>query len=115
LLAPTGRVSSAPPGELQGGLRGRGVRSVVEGPDGRVLVAERAGRRDAADGAGSARRGRVGRRTAGRSRTGVVPGSGARAEEPAGTGEQRFADLVARLRAADARVAEQAGPSRAGE
>ncbi|SMF24670.1 XPB/Ssl2-like helicase family protein [Cellulosimicrobium cellulans J34] len=115
LLAPTVLVSSAPAGELQEVLRARGVPSVVEGPDGRVLVAERAGRRDAADGAGSARRGRVGRRTAGRSRTGVVPGSGARAEEPAGTGEQRFADLVARLRAADARGAEQAGPGRAGE
>src|SRR5690606_37888418 len=44
LLAPTVLVSAAPAAELQDALREQGIASVVEGPDGRVLVAERAGR-----------------------------------------------------------------------
>lgn len=113
LLAPTVLASAAPAGELQEALRARGVPAVVEGPDGRVLVADRAGRR-APDGVAPPRRGRLttpGRRTGGRARTGVVPGSGARVDEP-GAAEsrsaQRFADLVARLRAADSRSAAHA-------
>lgn len=120
LLAPTVLASGAPAGELQDALRARSVPSVVEGPDGRVLVADRAGRRDLPDAAGPARRGRAGAvvgRRGSRARTGVVPGSGARVDEArdgAGRGEQRFADLVARLRAADTRSAEQARSRAAG-
>lgn len=117
LLAPTVLASAAPAGELQEALRARGVPAVVEGTDGRVLVADRAGRRGAPDGVAPSRRGRVvpaGRR--GRVRTGVVPGSGARVDEPSGATErsQRFADLVARLRAADARSAERGGDGAGG-
>ncbi|QJW35874.1 helicase-associated domain-containing protein [Cellulosimicrobium protaetiae] len=111
LLAPTVLASAAPAGELQDALRARGVPAVVEGPDGRVLVADRAGRRGGPDDVGPARRGRLapaGRR--GRPRAGVVPGSGARVDEP-GPGhdrrDARFADLVARLRAADNRATTQ--------
>ncbi len=113
LLAPTVLVSVAPAGELQEALRARGVPAVVESPDGRVLVADRAGRRGVPDVVGSPRRGRAaaGRR-GGYARTGVVPGSGARVDESRGPGgrgaEERYADLVARLRAADARAAERA-------
>ncbi|KLN35149.1 hypothetical protein FB00_08360 [Cellulosimicrobium funkei] len=119
LLAPTVLASAAPAGELQEALRARGVPAVVEGPDGRVLIADRAGRRGAPDAVAPSRRGRVapaGRRAGGRSRTGVVPGSGARVDEPGGSPErtQRFADLVARLRAADARSAERAGDGAGG-
>ncbi|ARU50737.1 hypothetical protein CBR64_03710 [Cellulosimicrobium cellulans] len=112
LLAPTVLASSAPAGELQEALRARGVPAVVEGPDGRVLVADRAARRGGPDDVAPPRRGRLaaaGRR--GRARTGVVPGSGARVDEPGSgpdRGETRFADLVARLRAADSRAAAQA-------
>ncbi|MFE6236651.1 helicase-associated domain-containing protein [Cellulosimicrobium sp. NPDC057862] len=111
LLAPTVLASAAPAGELQEALRARGVPAVVEGPDGRVLVADRAGRRGGPDGVAPPSRGRLaaaGRR--GRARTGVVPGSGARVEEPgsgADRSDARFADLVARLRAADSRAAAQ--------
>lgn len=119
LLAPTVLASAAPAGELQEALRARGVPAVVEGLDGRVLVADRAGRRGAPDGVAPSRRGRVtpaGRRAGGRARTGVVPGSGARVDEPGGAAErtQRFADLVARLRAADARSAERSGDGAGG-
>ncbi|MBN0041869.1 helicase-associated domain-containing protein [Cellulosimicrobium cellulans] len=113
LLAPTVLASAAPAGELQEALRARGVPAVVEGPDGRVLVADRAGRRGGADDVAAPRRGRLttpGRRAGGRARTGVVPGSGARVDEPGGAesrSAQRFADLVARLRAADSRSAAQ--------
>jgi len=110
LLAPTVLASVAPAGELQEALRGRGVPAVVESPDGRVLVADRAGRRGAPD-AGSPRRARAaaGRRT-GRARTGIVPGSGARVDGSGGPdrgAEERYADLVARLRAAEARTTER--------
>ncbi|KAJ8140681.1 hypothetical protein OY671_006132, partial [Metschnikowia pulcherrima] len=84
LLAPTVLASGAPAGESQDASRARGVPSVVEGPDGRVLVADRAGRRDSPDAAGPARRGRAGTvvgRRGSRARTGVVPGSGARVDE----------------------------------
>ncbi len=111
LLAPTVLASSAPAGELQEALRARGVPAVVEGPDGRVLVADRAARRGGPDDVAPSRRGRLaaaGRR--GRARTGVVPGSGARVDEPGSDRrEARFADLVARLRAADSRAAQADG------
>jgi hypothetical protein len=94
-LAPTVLVAAVPAGELQTALRERGVVSAVEGPDGRVLVADGGGRPRAVAAAGV--RGVVGRRrargVAGAGPDGSAPASGARAD--------RHADLVARLRAAD--------------
>ncbi|MBD5786627.1 helicase-associated domain-containing protein [Cellulosimicrobium terreum] len=96
-IAPTVLVAAVPAGELQAALRERGVVSAVEGPDGRVVVPDTGRRRPVP--------GTPGRVVVGRRRTrpghGVGPddaGPGDRANEPESA--RRYAELVARLRAA---------------
>ncbi|OLT48126.1 hypothetical protein BJF88_03705 [Cellulosimicrobium sp. CUA-896] len=98
-LAPTVLVATVPAGELQAALRERGVVSAVEGPDGRVLVADGAGRRGTVTGGRT-----VGGRRRARGVAGVGPDDSAPASwERGATGRAgRHAELVARLRAADA-------------
>ncbi|WP_251150197.1 helicase-associated domain-containing protein [Cellulosimicrobium sp. Marseille-Q4280] len=100
-IAPTVLVAAVPAGELQAALRDRGVVSAVEGPDGRVLVAD-GGRRTGPPGGG---RHVVGRRRARAAAAGFGPGAdddgpGAGDGRP-GPARERYAALVARLRAAD--------------
>ena len=91
-IAPTVLVAAVPAGELQAALRERGVVSAVEGPDGRVLVADGARRRPVTAG-------RVVGRRRPRPASGVGPDQGA-VREPERSAD-RYAALVARLRAAD--------------
>lgn len=93
-LAPTVLVAAVPAAELQAALRGRGVVSAVEGPDGRVVVADGGARRPAVTG---------GRTVVGRRRTRPFPGAGPDESPAAADGRAaRYSELVARLRAADA-------------
>ncbi|MBD8079051.1 helicase-associated domain-containing protein [Cellulosimicrobium arenosum] len=95
-IAPTVLVAAVPAGELQAALRERGVVSAVEGPDGRVLVADGTRRRRAPDGPG---RTVVGRRRRPGQPDGRAAGAGPGTD---GAGRPaRSAELVARLRAAD--------------
>ncbi|WP_454042891.1 helicase-associated domain-containing protein [Cellulosimicrobium sp. Marseille-Q8652] len=109
-IAPTVLVSAVPASELQAALRERGVVSAVEGPDGRVLVAD-GGRRPGPQGGG---RHVVGRRRARAAAAGFGTGTDDDAPRPgdgrAAAAGERYAALVARLRAADVAAA---GPDEA--
>lgn len=86
-LAPTVLAAAVPAAELQEALRGRGLLPALEGPDGRVLQLERRRPRAVARPAGVRRLG------------GARPADDA---APARVPVARLAELVARLRTADA-------------
>ncbi|MFD6164119.1 helicase-associated domain-containing protein [Oerskovia sp. NPDC060287] len=97
-VAPTVLAALVPAATLQAALRDRGLASMVEGPDGRVVRTERVR---------STVRSRVGGRrpldTATRGRSAVGPGTAARDGAALDTTarRERYAELVPRLRAAD--------------
>ena len=111
-VAPTVLAALVPAATLQAALRDRGLASMVEGPDGRVVRTERVR---------STVRSRVGGRrpldTATRGRSAVGPGTAARDVAALDTTarRERYAELVPRLRAADdaALAAPPASASRA--
>ncbi|WP_435736981.1 helicase-associated domain-containing protein [Cellulosimicrobium sp. PMB13] len=113
-IAPTVLVAAVPASELQSALRDRGVVSAVEGPDGRVLVAD-GGRRPGPPGGG---RQVVGRRRARAVAAGFGPGADDDALRPgdgrAGPSGEKYAALVARLRAADAAAGQFQGQGQDG-
>jgi hypothetical protein len=101
-IAPTVLISLAPAADLQTALRDRGLASTVEGPDGRVVRAERP--RSAVPPRPGGRRALD---TATRGRSAV--GHEVRQEDGAAR-RARFADLVPRLRAADDAALAPAAP-----